>query len=1282
MKTLKFCLVTLAAAILGANSLQAVVKDTAFLQGSSLADGSTELTSANPIAISWTERSSLDPGTFDHSFANASQLIVKKDGDYLVAATMPVISINTADNRPSQALEVYVNGEPAPGTVGSSGYIRNQPRNVNMQQETSDHAHALLAGLSAGDVIEVRAHKTAQAALATGIQSASLLVELVDDSRTVFAGLSDDNTNSTNLNPSFDEEGEDPTELSWNSTRKDSGITHSDGSSNITLSAGTYLVFANVPMQSTVQRASAGLEVLLGGNLVTGGTARQGYIRNASGHVVASVHWAGVIEVSGSQALSFQTYRLAQGGEVLIEDGKNASVYVEKIDGDSGVVSTTAVDVDNEDNPEDWNPADKTNLVWTSPSINDSGVYSVNGTDIQVRQAGSYLLVYQDTLQSSAARPNPRITVEVNGATIPGAETKSHYIRNSNGHNESSGTLVFLLEDLAANDRVTVSTQREGQTGNVFIDEFANEGAILSLIQKESVDTAGIEAAPRVSLFGGGVDGFNISVQNFATTVDAGSIQVTLDGDAVDTDVNTTDGVTTISYSFAEVPESLSQHSVSLNYTDSAGDAASADFSFIVDTVFSRVPPEFAATGVDTSEPGFVANVSQISTLQSGAGNLHGNSTAGAERQLAGGFTDADGVPYINEAGPINANSWEFAPVNIEGVINFDQAAGVVGSFNDNNGFLDDFIPQIPGFNDSDDGIAAEFLTFLEFPEGFTTLGVNSDDGFRVTTGPSLKDRAAIELGVFEGGRGAADTLFNVFVEEAGIYPIRLLWYEGGGGANVEFFSVSESGEKILINDTSNGDAIKAYRTGPTRPFISSVSPDGTALTDTLEYVINDGDNGLVEGSVSLTLNGAEVTPEVSTSGGVTTVTFTNPDGFFPGGEHVAVLSYDEAGDTVVTRVFNHAFAVPGGQPAVLLDNPFAYWRLGETEGNLANNEVSGIHTGTYTGNPGLGAERLVPGDSSSAVLFDASAQNFIAIANHADINNLGGNAGWTEKTIEFWFKARNLPNSSPAMEGQPISQRQVIYEQGGATRGINVYLVGTEDGDDPNEAELWFNILNRAETAWGGTVPFNEDQGLSPNDEAVAVGTTIQKDTVYHAVLVFQGDDSGDLAGGITGYLNGEAFGESIGAHILFNHTDGIAIGRRNNEVSFHDMIINGGGAPEIFNSSEQFYYDGWLDEFALYNVALSADQVKAHYEAGLEEVPADMVEPPTPPVPPLPPVPPVGDTGIASITRDGDSVVITFSGTLKSSDTVDGTYTAVDGATSPFTATADQGSRFYIAD
>ena len=1289
MKTFNICLVALVAGIVAANSLRAAVQDAAFLQGSTLADGSVYLNSATPKAIAWTEKSSIDPGAFEHSFVEPAKLMVKQDGDYLVAATMPIISFDNNDNRPCQALEVYVNGEPAPGTVGSSGYIRNQPRNANMQRETSDHAHALLTGLSTGDIIEVRAYKTAQPAIRTQIQSASLYVERVDASRTVFAALSDDDTNSANLNPDFDNPG--PTQLAWTFTRKDSGITHNNGQPGIRLSAGTYMLFVNIPMQSAVARASAGLEILLGNEddfPARGFTAFQGYIRNASGHNKASVHWAGVFQVEGTQTLILQTVRQAQAGNVTVQPNKQASVYLEKIDDGSGVLAVSTI------GPDNWNPAQKVALAWEEESISDSRLYrrSNGNTQIQIQQAGHYLLLYQDTLFTETGggpdRPNPRISIEINGQEVQGAETKTHYIRDSNDHNESSASLVFLLENLAANDTITVSTQREGQTGVVSSTDLSDAGyeggALLSLIRKEPLaDPGSIQSAPRLVSAAGNINGFQARIQNFSAAVEESSVQATLNGEAVTPEVSASDGLITISYNFPEIPASLSVHQVSLSFSDTTPSLHQIEFQFTVREIFVQIPPEFKASGVDTDAPGFVARVSQISTNQSGVAHVHGNTIAGAERQLAGEYTNAEGNPYLNEAGPANATAWEFTPVVVETVINFEEGndgdPGPTGFFNMNNGAEDEFIPQIPASQENKDGIVAEFLTFLELSQGFHTFGVNSDDGFELSSGPSLKDQASIALGSYDGSRGTSETRFDIYVEEDGIYPVRLLWYEGGGGANVEFYSILENGNRVLINDRANSNAIKAYRSATTRPYISSVSPTGTAATDSIEYAINDDEVRVVDGSVGLTLNGAAIDPEVTKSGSVTTVRYVNPDGYFPGGTHLAVLSYDESSDPVVTRTFRHEFTVPEGQTVVVRDGPFAYWRLGETEADStrAYNEISELHTGTYQNNPGLGAERLVLGDPSPSVLFEASKQHWISIPNHADINNLGGNPGWPQKTIEFWFKARNLPTSESAHPDFDISQRQVIYEQGGATRGMNVYLEGTEDGPNPARAMLWFNVLNRAEVSWGGTAPYNEDVGVGIDQEAVAISTSIETNKVYHVALVFEQDTGeGNFDGGITGYLNGEKFGEATGANQLRNHTDGVGIGRRNNEVSFHDLIVNASTAA-IFNSPDHlFYYDGWLDEFALYNVALTAEQVKAHYEAGLIEVPVD---PGT-----LPPPIAVGINSIDLVALGDDNIVvhIDYNGTLKSAATVNGPFVEVEGASSPFTVTPDQEKMFYIVE
>ncbi len=80
-----------AVAALGLPALaQAAVSNTAWLQGTSLDGGSTDLRGTNPKLISWSAHSSIDPTAFKHSLADATRLTVTKDGDYFVAATLPI----------------------------------------------------------------------------------------------------------------------------------------------------------------------------------------------------------------------------------------------------------------------------------------------------------------------------------------------------------------------------------------------------------------------------------------------------------------------------------------------------------------------------------------------------------------------------------------------------------------------------------------------------------------------------------------------------------------------------------------------------------------------------------------------------------------------------------------------------------------------------------------------------------------------------------------------------------------------------------------------------------------------------------------------------------------------------------------------------------------------------------------------------------------------------------------------------------------------------------------
>jgi hypothetical protein len=101
----------------------------------------------------------------------------------------------------------------------------------------------------------------------------------------------------------------------------------------------------------------------------------------------------------------------------------------------------------------------------------------------------------------------------------------------------------------------------------------------------------------------------------------------------------------------------------------------------------------------------------------------------------------------------------------------------------------------------------------------------------------SLTDDDHPMLGQFDGGRGqGTPTLFSFYVPKAGVYPLRLMWEQGQGGADCEWFSVGQGGNYILVNDARNTSALKAYqeRTAPVQPILGlSVVGGAPVLTYT-----------------------------------------------------------------------------------------------------------------------------------------------------------------------------------------------------------------------------------------------------------------------------------------------------------------------------------------------------------------------------------------------------------------------------------------------------------------
>src|SRR5262245_44320194 len=216
-----------------------------------------------------------------------------------------------------------------------------------------------------------------------------------------------------------------------------------------------------------------------------------------------------------------------------------------------------------------------------------------------------------------------------------------------------------------------------------------------------------------------------------------------------------------------------------------------------------RLPSSVA----DTSKPGFVWRISEVDEAQP-------NQLAWTEDQMAGLHGDnlADPTAVGVAIGPANPPDPSTAPITfeIEGVINLSKVADTTKGV-----FTPDLqMPGLPGSGTRDGGTgnaAAELLTYLDLPAGTITMVVNSDDGFRMTIGGAVPaDKFGVNVGQFDGGRGAGNTPFTINVSQAGLYAARVLWENGGGDANIELFTVN-NGTPVLVNDIANG-GIKAYR--------------------------------------------------------------------------------------------------------------------------------------------------------------------------------------------------------------------------------------------------------------------------------------------------------------------------------------------------------------------------------------------------------------------------------------------------------------------------------------
>jgi hypothetical protein len=308
-------------------------------------------------------------------------------------------------------------------------------------------------------------------------------------------------------------------------------------------------------------------------------------------------------------------------------------------------------------------------------------------------------------------------------------------------------------------------------------------------------------------------------------------------------------------------------------------------------------------------------------------------------------------------------------------------------------------------------------------------------------------------------------------------------------------------------------------------------------------------------------------------------------------GDYAVVVS--NVGGSITSSVATLTIPAPPTKSypeLIKADAPVAYWRLGETSGETAKDEI-GVNDGAYLNSVSLGAPGAIANDTNTAANFSSAASQKVDVP-WSDVLNP------PQFTVEVWAR----------VTGNVVDYRSPLTSRSdGPQRG---YIFYAEPG---NTWQFW---SGKGDTSGWDTIP----------------GPRVEVDKWTHLVATYDGTTK-------RFYVNTVEVGSSTAAFA----------------VNDQSVLRFGGGATE---GNGTYFFEGDVDEPAIYNKVLTQEQIILHYLAGAA-TPKPLV---------------------ISIARQGANLVVSWeAGLLESASNVLGPWTAVPAATSPYTVAPVQKSAFY---
>jgi hypothetical protein len=307
---------------------------------------------------------------------------------------------------------------------------------------------------------------------------------------------------------------------------------------------------------------------------------------------------------------------------------------------------------------------------------------------------------------------------------------------------------------------------------------------------------------------------------------------------------------------------------------------------------------------------------------------------------------------------------------------------------------------------------------------------------------------------------------------------------------------------------------------------------------------------------------------------------------------------------------------------AVLGNNPVAYWRLGETNGSTVALDFVGGHSCLYN-NTQLGQTGYEPFEADTAAGFG------ILLASNSYAGEIDNSASGVP----------NIDFAQPVGGNAALSVEAWVNSSAAQTSGAAIVAKGYGSGGEQFDLDMGSS---------GNFRFFIREAGGTTHSVSSSVVPTIGQ--WYHLVGVWDGAN-----GAVRLYVNGVTSGQ------VTNLATGLglkATSTTNSLLPTTPLVSIGARASTQASTAYDFQFKGLIDEVALYNSALSADQVAAHYQMAV-----------TPP------------RELLSISNLGSGrLQLNWSfGTLQTSPNVSGPYSDVPSASAPYVIQTTNAHQFY---